>query len=283
MRLNAFQKILVLIYLILLSITCVFYVPFRASHGRYEAGVIYDNIWSENSNIDLYRILIYILILVVTFYFLFRYLGKMSDLDVTIYKRRAKNELIVFLIFIISMSVCLITVFGTNGINRIRSKSLIVEIQKIQTQITENARKKLTRGEFWDESLKTFNLEEFDNRINRYWDAMMESKSDFKWLNEFYSKFPKRNLQRFSIRSPSDLKSFIESNAFNNADFKKEEENKILTSNLTELQNRQSSLTFYETEDIRRITLFCLAILFVTLYIARPLFLFIKSIFNEVR
>ena len=54
MKPNAFQKILALIYLVLISVCCIFYVPFRNTHGRYKTEIVYDAIWSDNSNIDLY-------------------------------------------------------------------------------------------------------------------------------------------------------------------------------------------------------------------------------------
>ena len=139
MKPNAFQKIIALIYLVLLSVCCIFYVPFRNTSGRYNTEIVYDAIWSDNSNIDLYRIGIYLLVLSVTFYFLYKYLNKMNDLEPSIYKRKAKNELIVFILFILSIAICLSFLIGSNGINQMRRKSLTENIQKTQNIITEKS------------------------------------------------------------------------------------------------------------------------------------------------
>lgn len=283
MRPNAFQKILSLIYLVLLAVSCIFYVPFRNMPGRYNTEIVYDAIWSDNSNIDLYRIGIYLLVLSVTFHFLYRYLNKMNDLDVTIYKKKAKNELIAFLIFISGIAICLIFLISSNGINQIRKKSFKEDIQKNQTLIVEKAAKRSIRSSFWNASRRTFNLEIYSNNIQDYWDFLIKNKVDDNWLNYYYSKFPREDLNEFNIKNANDLKRFIEVNTYNNNDIKNQDDVRTLNTEINLYQSKLDSITFYQDEEIRKITLICLTVLFGLLFIARPLLLFIKGIFIELR
>lgn len=287
MKPNAFQKILSLIYLFLLAVSCIFYVPFRNNYGRYKIAIIYDAIWSDNSNIDLYRIGIYLILLSVSFYFLYRYLNKMSDLDKTIYKRKAKSELITFLIFIAGTFGCLLFLNCSNGINQIRKKSLKEDIQKTQFLISEKSAKReakrINRSNFWDESQKTFDLDQFNNKIQTYWDGIIKRKSDTVWLNSFYGKFPNYSLKQLNIKNVDDLKQFLENNTYDNDDVAKQEEVKVLNENLNLIVANRDSLTFYQDPDIRKIVLIIIALLFSLLYIVRPLLLFIKGIFTELK
>ena len=318
MKPNAFQKIITLIYLVLLSVCCIFYVPFRNTHGRYDTEIVYDAIWSDNSNIDLYRIGIYLLVISVTFYFLCKYLNKMNDLEPSIYKRKAKNELIVFILFISSIAICMSFLICSNGINQMRRKTVTEDILKTQNIITEKSTKKSIRSRFWDVSnnafsynimvtkggstyrIKSYELrnaerdgytrgksliefDDFDNNIQTYWETLIKFKNNYDWLNSFYFYFDDNSLKQFGIKSVDDLKMFIEVNDYNNEDVKRQEEVKVLTNDLNSYQTKKDTLTFYQDSDIRRIILICLAILFGILYVARPLILFIRGIFVELK
>jgi hypothetical protein len=318
MKPNAFQKILALIYLVVLAVCCIFYVPFRNTHGRYETEIVYDAILSDNSNIDLYRIGIYLLVLSVTFYFLYKYLNKMSDLEPSLYKRKAKNELIVFILFVLSIAVCLTYLISSNTINQIKKKSLTKDIQKAQNLVAEKSTKKVIRSRFWDESQRNFrynvmvtkggdtyrinsydlrsferdgythvrsllDFDDFDNNIQTYWETLIKSKDNYDWLSSFYFYFSDNSLKQFNIKNTDDLKKFIEANDYNDEDVKKQEEVKVLTTDLNAYQAKKDALTFYQDKDIRRITLICLTILFGILYVARPLILFIRGIFVELK
>lgn len=318
MRPNAFQKILFLIYFFLFLLCCVFYVPFRDFQGRYKTEIVYDAIWSGNSNIDLYRIGIYILILGTSFYFLYKFLNRMNDLEPDRYKKSAKKELFVFIIFISGILLCLTYQIGTNWINQFRKKSLTEKIEKTQTLITEKSVKRSTRSSFWSATQAAFasnvmvtkgddtyrvsnwdvrnaeregysrmeplmNLNDFDNNIQTFWRHLLNHKDNPDWLNSFFFYFSDNHLKEFNIKNENELKVFIENNNYNDDDFKKQEEVKVLTTELNSYQTKKDSLTFYQDKDIRRITLIFLAILFGILYLARPLILFIKGIFLELK
>ena len=318
MKPNAFQKIIALIYLVLISVCCIFYVPFRNAHGRYETEIVYDAIWSNNSNIDLYRIGIYLLVLSITFYFLYNYLNKMGDLEPSLYKRKAKTELIVFIVFVLSISVCLTYLISSNGINQMRRMSLTKDIQHTQNLITEKTAKKSVRSRFWDVSKNEFSynmmitkgndtyrirkyefrnaeregyspvkrlidFDDFDNNIQTYWETLIKSKDNREWLSDFYFYFSDNTLNQFNVKNLNELKNFIEVNDYNDEDVKKQEEVKVLVTDLNSYQIKKDALTFYQDKDIRRITLIFLTILFGILYVARPLILFIRGIFVELK
>jgi hypothetical protein len=75
------------------------------------------------------------------------------------------------------------------------------------------------------------------------------------------------------------LKHFIEINAYDNDDIQKQEEVKALSADLNLYQTKKDGITFYQDNDIRRITLF-FTILFGILYIGRPLILFIRNLYG---
>lgn len=299
MKPNAFQKILALIYLFLLAVCCIFYVPFRETfendrtyysyetHEKYKTEIIYDAIWSDKSKIDLYRIGIYLVVLSVSFYFIYRYLNRMNDFDEAVYKKKARFELKTFIVFISGITICFLFLVISNGINQYRKKSLTEDIQSMQTTITEKSAKREAKKEiridFWDESRTTFNLDEFNNNIQNYWESLMKAKEDNDWLTSFYEKFPSHSLKRFNFKNPYDLKHFIETNAYDNDDVAKQEEVKLLIAELNPIIDKRDRITFYQDAEIRKIMLICLAIFFGLLYILRPLVAFIKGIFTELK
>jgi hypothetical protein len=211
----------------------------------------------------------------------------MNDLETSIYKRKAKRELVTFIIFISTISLCLLFLIGSNITNQLRRKSLITDIQNTQILIAEKSAKreakKAIRGNFWDESRKTFNLDEFDNNIQTYWERLLKQKAADVWVSSFYEKFSTNSLKQFGINNPYDLKHFIEINAYDNDDIQKQEEVKALSADLNLYQTKKDGITFYQDNDIRRITLIFFTILFGILYIGRPLILFIKGIFTELK
>jgi hypothetical protein len=287
MKPNAFQKILSLIYLMLLTVCCIFYVPFKDIEGSYDTEIFYDGIWSDNSNIDFYRIGIYLVLLSIVYFFIYRYLIKMNDLPEVDFKIKARFELKTFIVFVTSIAICFLFIFIWNNINHYYDKSLKQEIQKRQAVINEKSSKreakKSVRSDFWRESYKTFNLQPFDNNIQNYWVALIKSINNNIWLTSYYEKFPNNSLKQFNIKSPSDLKHFIEINAYDNEDVTKEKEVKILNKELNQIIEKRSNITIYKYEEIRKIILVFLCIMFGLLYILRPLYIFVKGIFEELK
>jgi hypothetical protein len=211
----------------------------------------------------------------------------MNDLDEAVYKTKARFELISYIVFISAIAICFLFLVVSNGINQYRKKSLTEDIKRKQGTITEKSAKweakKANRRNFWDESRSTFNLDNFDNDIQKYWEALMKLKENNISLTSFYGEFSIYSLKRFNFKNPNDLKHFIETNAYDNDDVAKQEEVKLLNAELNPVIAKRDSITFYQDTEIRKIMLICLAILFGLLYILRPLFAFIKGIFAELK
>lgn len=138
MKPNIFQKILSLIYLIIITICCIFFVPFRNFKGRIESEIVYSSIWSENSNIDLYRIGISLSLITIIFFFWYRYLEKMNQLDKDIYKRKARIELKIFVFFTIAILGCFIILVSSNVVYKIKSNFFASKIDYLQKSILED-------------------------------------------------------------------------------------------------------------------------------------------------
>lgn len=208
----------------------------------------------------------------------------MNDLEESKYKKLAKRELKVFLVFFIGLIISVSTLFAVNGINLLRWHSLTNNIDNAEIQIAANINKNNVRNEFWVESTNTFDLKEYDNNIEKYWEFLVKSKEGPFWLNYYYTQLknnPYNNIAKFGIASPSDLKLFIENNIFTDEDIKKEEFNKVLNNDIELDKNKKNNLTFFEIPDIRMISIISLAVLFGLFYVLRPLILFIYTMFRE--
>ncbi len=295
---NAFQKILLLISLVWF-IVALFYIPYKE-----DGEIVYDVLWADRSEkIDLLRLLLQFALLFLATFFLYRYLHRYSNLEKQRYKKLAKRELILFFIFVFSVFVCGLYLFGVNFINKKRDQKLAEQIPPIEQQIEQNSKKRKIRSAFWDEALTVYHLREFDKKINRYWDFLVLNTEDPNWLISFYDSFKKRERKyfyedferkyywdeynslntRFGLDNPFKLRSFIKENALTEDDFRKDEVNKVLSEQLNKLQTEKTQLTFYGNKEIRRISLITLFIVFAALYLLRPLLWFVKGLFTEIK
>ena len=286
---NAFQKILLLISLVWF-IVALFYIPYK-DHGE----IVYDVLWANRSEkIDLPRVLLQLGLLFLMTYLLHRYLRLYGSLENHRYKKIARRELYLFFLFVFSVFACGIYLFSTNFINKRRDRNLAKQITATEQQIEQNAKKRKIRSAFWDEAITMYDLQEFDNKVNRLWDFMMAHTNDEGWLTKFYNGFNKPDLwtngsnynglqRNLQINSCQDLKLFIVNNALTEEDFKKDEENKKLNETLNKSREEKSQLTFYNNKDFRKITLITLIVVFGLLYLLRPLFWFVKGVFKETK
>lgn len=104
MKLNLYRKLILIIFSILIFISCVLYVPFKISNF---SGIDYwhKTIWS-NGELDYHKLLIEIFVLIIIFGTAFLFTGKLSNPDFNDknVKRIIKRELLFIL--------CLLIVFG---------------------------------------------------------------------------------------------------------------------------------------------------------------------------
>jgi hypothetical protein len=206
----------------------------------------------------------------------------MNDLELLVYKRKAKIELKIFIIFILSISVCLLILVGTNLINKFRSDALSMSIQNKQEFITENTTNTQTQNlkaiKFYKNLLNDGytidnlgNEKEFIKKISdsshasKLYDALIA-----EGYNEKYLGIKKEFLSTFAI-----IKT--------NEEVEKEQKINSLNDEITLYRIKKDKLTFFHTEEIRQIILIWIVSLFVILYIMRSLWFFIKGIFVELR
>ena len=297
---NAFQKILLLISLVWF-VVALFYTPYKD-----DGEIVYDVLWANRSEkVDLLRVLMQFGLLLIATYILYHYLRRFNTLEKQPYKKLAKRELYLFFLFVFSIFACGLYLSGTNFINKKSDQKLAEQIAPIEQLIEQNSQKRKKRSAFWDEAKTVYDLGEFDNKINRYWDFLVVNMDDEEWLNRFYNSFNKKtynynygnnyekkyyvddefnSLKRnFSLNTPNDLKNYIRNYSLTADDFKKDEENKTASEKLNKMREEKAHLTFYNNKDFRRISLISLVVVFFLLYVLRPLFWFVKGLFTEIK
>lgn len=280
MKLNIFQKILFLSYLILIAVTCILFVPF--THGD---SVYYHPIWSDSSNIDITRICFYLILFTAIFYMVYKYLNRMNNLDPLVYKKKARTELRIFVFFIGSILFIILLFVGNNLVNSIYRKYYITELEKTETLIREKSvsvhYKEIKRRIFWNYCSRNFVLTGFQNNIDNLWQYSM-SRNDLKFLKRIYNKFPLAGLRELNIKSPKDLGRFFKENNFSKDEQEIRNEIRALNNKKKSLSIQNQSLEFFGSEEISKPVIFCFIALFGLLYFFRPAVYFIKGMFSEL-
>jgi len=282
MKINVFQKILSLLYLIIILIICIFFIPFKKSIDKFDTKVIFDAIWTDNSNIDLYRLFLMLFPLSIIFYFIFIYLSKINVDDQSSYKNKAKTEVRIFVVFILSLVATVLIFIFINLVNHIRVNIIDNKVYSTNLFINENSVKLNARRDFFISSKYYYNLEEYDNNVSKYWDFLMKSKNDDDWLNYYYDNFDVNTLMEFDINNPTELHLFIVKNSFTAKDWENFKIIENLKEDLNVIMEKRSSIYFYNYQDIRYYLLLVFVLLFVSIYILRPIYFFLKGLLYEV-
>ncbi len=282
MKLNAFQKILLLIYLLLIFVSCILYVPFNESDE-----VSYDVIWSNQSNVDLFRIGFYLIIFTALFYLFYKYLNRMNNLDPFVYRKKAKMELKIFTFFIASLILTISFYIGNNLVNYIYGKAYDNKMEEINVLIDEKSEKikskEYYRNKYWSYCSKVFNLNEFHNNNENLWQGSMKKREDSVWLKKVFNRIPVMGLKELKINSPKDLRRFFEENNFNDHENELRRQIRKLNAEFTSLKNKNYNLVSFRGEEIIESVVFCFVVLFAILYILRPSIIFIKGIYAELK
>ena len=282
---NVFQKILIVFYITAISIIGIFYVPFRhAYNNRFDDErnykTDYDFIWSSGGSIDLYRIIIYMVILTGLFYFAYKYLSGMNDLDKEHYNRKAKIELYIFVFFIISIPIAFLYLYVSNTMTISKRVSIETKIREADSLIALKTKKKQDRLIFWNISNDVFNdMYQYDNNIENYWVGLMNSLWDEKWFDGFYHSFNKKRLEWIGIYNKEQLAIFIRNNVINDEDRIDEDRVKFLKEDKVVLYNEKDKTSLY---DIKISFIYCILTMFVLLYILRPFVAFIIGMFRDI-
>lgn len=140
MKLNIFQKIAFLVYLLVIVLICVYFVPYQGVQNNldfmmrhYKTNSSYhSNIFNDGyGTMSYFRFLIYLIVPTLSFYFISKYLDGMNLLESSVYKKKAKRELYVFFLFASIIIGGALFFYVKNEYSEIRKKQLKSQISKI--------------------------------------------------------------------------------------------------------------------------------------------------------
>ena len=111
-KINFYQKITLLIYLITLFLTTMIFVPFRS----YKEGIIFSKLWSNYDKLDLYRLSIEILFISIVFVIIYKLTSTLNNPDYNSkgFKNIFKRELLILFSIIIILFGAYLYMYFTN-------------------------------------------------------------------------------------------------------------------------------------------------------------------------
>lgn len=305
MKLNIFQKISFLVYLSIILLIIVYFVPYQGIQNNLDIMIRqYKTNSSYHSNIlnDGYgtmsylRFLIYLFIPTLSFYFVCKYLNKMNSLEPSVYKKKAKKELYVFFVFIGIVIVTIFFLFGKNQYAEIRKERLKSEISEINYSF-DKLRKELSKRPPLDlsgaQDILKESVDEYGIKIKKPTEKL---NLDLSGYYETYKKnidivLNKTPNVRLNIIRKKQIESNIKELIVNGSSF--DDLNKMIVDYLkifsedgikkTKLELELKELRFYNKNDIKFILVFAFLGSFILLYIIRPLFSMFKGMLEEVR
>jgi hypothetical protein len=284
MKPNIFQKIAFLVYISVIVLICVYFVPYHGTQNYL--GVMMENIKRDSSyhsnildegfgTISYFRFLFYLGIPGLLVYFVYGYLDKLNDLDTKVYYKKAKNELYIFLLFLLINLGLIFFLYGKNIYSENKKNPINNEISSINKSIEEIDKNLSYRyriftiisDEYYQDSSWTEEVfySYVDNEVgflSPMYDFLKE-KSEMIESEETFNSLMK-------IKTPDEI-LFLKN--------KRAELDKKLEINSEKL----NQITFYSGEDVRHYILITFLASFILLYIIRPLFSIFKGILKEVR
>lgn len=284
MKPNLFQKITILMYISIVILIFIYFVPYHGVYnafspmeGSYKVNKSYhSNILDEGYGaISYFRFLFYLIIPGFIFYFLFIYLERMNLLEIKTYKEKARKELYVFFVFILIIVGTVVYLYGKNEFVEIKKDNLsneIFDIKKSIKQVDEdqNYKHKIYllindyrfTGYLWDENVFDSYLENDKGFLNSIYNFLKENKEIENVTESTFNS-------RMRIKTPYEV-SILEK--------KRIELEKKLDDKLKDLKN----LNFYSNSVINFNIISSFLTSFLLLYVLRPLFYFFKGMVKEV-
>lgn len=303
MKLNIFQKIAFLVYISIILLICICFVPYQnKSSYTFHSSIMSDGY----GNISYFRFLIYILIPTVSIYFVNKYLDAMNLLESSIYKKKAKTELYIFLVYICAIIGAIIFIYGHNQYTEMRKEQLESQISEINNSfdvLKEELNKRppldLTSAkEILEESKNSANLRvpPFPKGFTVIKKPVVELNLD---LGGYYYETYKKNVDEvlkkasnsgFTIIRRKQLEINIKELIDNGSGF--DDLNKMVVDYLevfsengikkTKLELELREITVHNEEGIQKKIVFLFLASCILLYIIRPLFLMFKGMLKEV-
>ena len=112
-KINFYQKITLLLYLITLFLITMIFVPFRS----YDEGIIFSKLWSSYDKLDLYRLSIEILFISIVFVVIYKLTSTLNNPDYNgkRFKKIFKRELLILFSIIIILYGAYLYMYFTNS------------------------------------------------------------------------------------------------------------------------------------------------------------------------
>lgn len=303
MKLNIFQKIAFLVYISIILLIFIYFVPFQ-NKSSY---TFHSSIMSEGyGTMSYFRFLIYLLIPTVFIRFVNKYLEKMNSLESRSYKKKAKSELYVFVAYVCSIIGSMLFLNIYNQYTEFRKEQLKSQISEINNSF-DVLKEELNKRPPLDLTSAKEILEESKNSSDLIIPPLPKGftviKKPVRELNldlgGYYYETYKKNVDEvlkktsnsgFTIIKSKQLEINIKElidNGFGFDDLNKMtvdylevfSENGIKKTNL-ELELKKMSI--YNDERIQEKIVLVFLVIFILVYIIRPLFLMFRGMLKEV-
>lgn len=129
MKPNIFQKIAFLVYILIVVLICVYFVPYTGEKMGYAYDPWEDDFSYQNLGVKSYhsnildegfgticyqRFVIYLVVPAIFLCFIYKYLGRMNFLTMDFYRKKAKLEIFIFILFVSIVMGLIMFLFGIN-------------------------------------------------------------------------------------------------------------------------------------------------------------------------
>ena len=191
------------------------------------------------------------------------------------------------MLYIFSIFVVFTFLLTSNFIHNKKIDEINVQILPIEKRLDEYSLKKDNRITFFDETNLYADLSRFKGSIPKFWNRMNEIlKSDDNNIIQMIITETKDNKTfDFRFNNRNEFEKFILKNNYNNYDVETENIKDVLLNDINNERNKIENLKnkIYFFDDILRTLLVSNLLMIFILFILRPTFLFVGSIFKETK
>lgn len=316
MKINILQKIAFLVYISIILLICVYFVPYQ-NNTNY---TFHSSLSSDGyGTMSYFRFLIYLIVPTLSFYFVLKYLEGMNSLESCAYKKKAKRELYLFFVFISVVIGTILFLYGKNEFAENKKNTLRNEISKVEKELN-NVNQYFQKDSNIDMSQETRNNNfnpPSDGTVTKkppfnpdvHYDVVVEKKGKHL-LNKKDHTLLVNLLTKYAEEGATDDDMIRFRNIFVNEIIdKKEKANKELIQIIKDMVNegeperniislvnsydelvkkenlelKLKNILIYNGEEIKDNIVFMFLVSFILLYIIRPLFSMFKGMLKEVR
>lgn len=293
MKQNIFQKIAFLVYISIILLIFIYFVPYQNKNNY----TFHSSIMSDGYGIMSYfRFIIYCVIITLSFYFIYKYLDGMNSVESSVYKKKAKRELYVFFVFIGLVIGSILFLYVKNEYSEIRKERLKSQISEINYSF-DKLRNELSKRPPLDlsgaQDILKENVDEYGIKIKKPIEKLNLDLGGYYY--ETYKKNVDEVLKKtsnvgLSVIRRKQLETNIKELIDNGSSF--DDLNKMIVDYVEmfsengikkiKLELQLKEITVYNKEEIQKKIIFMFLISFILFYVIRPLFSMLKGMLKEV-